>query len=125
MSLLGALGAALAAGVLSFLLALTIRLTFGFIKEKIIERLKKSTSSIKMTEAAVIDVEWLLKNPDIPTYGLSSFGDEVQSGDKLLVGIKEDGSLEDEVNVLRAPEIDEQLQNVLQTNGAIKIDCRV
>lgn len=122
MVLLGMIGVALLAGTCTFFLIKLVRLTFGAIKKRIVERLKKKPGEIPLTGEAVVWVEELLKSA--PTVKLSDLGDDVQMDDVLMVGMMEDGSLDVEVDNFRAKEIDEQLQQALQTSGAIKIDCR-
>lgn len=120
MILLGIIGVALLAGTCTFFLIKLVRLTFGVIKKRIIERLKKKPG--ELSKEFVIGVEPLIKAA--PKLNLSDLGDDVQMSDILMVGMMEDGSLDIEVDNFRAEEIDEQLQKVLQTSGAIKIDCR-
>lgn len=122
MGLLAIIGVALLAGTCTFFLIKLVRLTFGAIKKRIVERLKKKPGEIPFTDAGLVEVDLLLKNA--PSMKLSDLGDDVQMDDVLMVGMKDDGSLDVEVDNFRAEEIDEQLQQVLQTSGAIKIDCR-
>ena len=122
MGLLAIIGVALLAGTCTFFLIKLVRLTFGAIKKRIVERLKKKPGESPFTDAGLVEVDLLLKNA--PSMKLSDLGDDVQMDDVLMVGMKDDGSLDVEVDNFRAEEIDEQLQQVLQTSGAIKIDCR-
>ena len=123
MGLLGMIGVALLAGTCTFFLIKLIRLTFGAIKKRIVEKLNSHTGGIKISDMAVIQVRTLMDNA--PTMKLSDLGNGIQMDDTLMVGMTEDGSLDVDVDDFRAQEIDEQLKTVLQTNGAIKIDCRV
>lgn len=123
MGLLGIIGVALLAGTCTPFLIKLVRLTFGAIKKRIVEKLNSHTGIIKISDMAVVQVRTLMDNA--PTMKLSDLGNGIQMDDTLMVGMTEDGSLDVDVDDFRAQEIDEQLKTVLQTNGAIKIDCRV
>ena len=110
--------AALAVGSLAYVIVKIALMTFSWLKARIVEKLKKNPPGI--TEEAVIHIGEILKQA--PEVSLSDFGPDMQADDFLMVGINSDGSLDENMDVIRAKQVDDDVKATMKkAGGAIKI----
>lgn len=114
-SILAGLIGAIIVGALTYAIVRVAFLTFSVIKDKIREKIKQKPGTISTT--AVVSVQTLLDNA--PEISLDDFGPKVEENDYLLFGIKEDGTLNEDADIIRAGNIDEQLTDTMEGYGGI------
>lgn len=114
-SILAGLIGAIVVGALTYAIVKIIFLTFSVIKDKVKEKLKKKPGTI--STAGVISVQTLLNNA--PEISLEDFGPDVEKNDYLIVGMKEDCTLDEDIDIIRAESIDEQLSDTMENYGGI------
>lgn len=114
-SILAGLIGAIVVGALAYAIVRIAFLTFSVIKEKIKEKLNNGPGTIGAT--AVVSVQTLLDSA--PEISLDDFGPKVEENDYLLFGIKKDGTLDENADIIRAGSVDEQLTDTMEGYGGI------
>lgn len=114
-SILAGLIGAIVVGALSYAIVRIVFLTFSVIKNKIKEKIKKKSGTID--KGVVVSVQALLENA--PEISLEDFGPKVEEEDYLIFGIKQDDTLDEDVDVIRAESVDEQLTDTMENYGGI------
>ncbi len=114
-SILAGLIGAIVVGVLAYAIVKVAFLTFSVIKDKIKEKLNQKPGTI--SKGAVVSVQTLLDNA--PELSVEDFGPKVEEEDYLIFGIKQDDTLDEEVDIIRAERIDDQLSDTMDNYGGI------
>lgn len=114
-SILAGLIGAIVVGALAYAIVRIVFLTFSIIKDKIREILNRHVGTID--KVAAVSVQALLDSA--PEISLEDFGPKVEENDYLLFGIKEDGTLDEQADIIRAESVDEQLTDTMENYGGI------
>lgn len=114
-SILAGLIGAIVVGALAYAIVKIAFLTFSVIKDKVKEILTNKPGTIDKT--AVVSVRTLLDNA--PEISLEDFGPKVEEDDYLIFGIKQDDTFDEDVDIIRAESIDDQLSDTMDNYGGI------
>ncbi len=117
-SILAGLLGAVVVCALTYAIVKVAILTFAVVKNKIMEIIRRRPGTV--SKAAVVSVQDLLDSA--PEISLEDFGPGVQEEDYMIFGIKEDGALDEDADIIRADSIDDELSSTMERfNGVIKI----
>ena len=105
-------------GALAYAVVKIALLTFSILKDRIRKKLSQKPGTIR--KGAVVSIQSVLESA--PEISLEDFGPKVEENDYLIFGIKEDGTVDEDVDVIRAEKVDDQLSNTMDHyDGVIKI----
>lgn len=118
MSIIVLLLGALTVGSIAYAVVTVLRMTLSWLKNYIKKKMEDNPPGI--TDEAVISVQDILDQA--PSMKLDAFGEDIQEDDFLVMGIKEDGGLSDDMDIIRADKVDDEVKAVMKKNGgAVKI----
>lgn len=116
--MLVALFTAILAGALAYAVISIALLTLSWLKNRIVERLKKTPVGI--TTQAVISVQEILDQA--PEISIDNFGPNIKEEDFLIMGIKKDGEIDRDIDIIRAKEVTDDVKATMKKcGGAAKI----
>lgn len=109
---------AILVGACSFILIKIAMLTLNWLKNRITEKLKSKPGMLK--EEAILPIRTILEQA--PTIDLSVFGENITEDDILMVNVKIDGEIDQDVEVIQAVGVDDAVTHTLkQCGGVIKV----
>lgn len=116
--MLAALLGALALGIFAFGFIEVVLLTFSGLKKLIKKKINNNPPGI--TEEAIIHIKSILDQA--PKLSLEDFGPDIQLDDFLMVGIKDDGNFDENLDIIRAKQVDDDvIASMKKAGGAMKV----
>ena len=109
--MLVALFTAILAGALAYAVISIALLTLSWLKNRIVERLKKAPVGI--TTQAVISVQEILDQA--PEISIDNFGPNIKEEDFLIMGIKKDGEIDRDIDIIRAKEVTDDVKATMKS----------